>query len=181
MVAASLEIRQLRWDELGRVAEIDRSEHVDVLYVQDGERLVERSGSWHSPRWEANEHGEHSVEAKLRELHGYIDRGGVAFGALDDERLVGIGVVVPHLRPGIAQLAFLHVSARWRGAGIGSRLSAHLDDVARRAGDKEIVLSATPSKNTVCFYLGRGFLPTADPLEELLVLEPEDVHMCKAL
>jgi hypothetical protein len=39
MVAASLEIRQLRWDELGRVAEIDRSEHVDVLYVQDGERL----------------------------------------------------------------------------------------------------------------------------------------------
>jgi hypothetical protein len=63
---------------LGRVAEVDRSEHVDVLHGQDGERLIERSGSWRSPRWEANGHGEHSVEATLRELHGDIDRSGVA-------------------------------------------------------------------------------------------------------
>ena len=44
-----------------------------------------------------------------------------------------------------------------------------------------MVVSATPSKSTVDFYLGRGFHVTAHPLAELLELEPHDVHMRKAL
>jgi hypothetical protein len=44
-----------------------------------------------------------------------------------------------------------------------------------------MVVSATPSDNTVRFYLSRGFRPTAEPLAELFELEPEDVHMRKAL
>ena len=84
---------------------------------------------------------------------------------------------MPHIRPAIAQLAFLHVSQDLRAAGLGSRLSADLELVARRAGDTEIVVSATPSENTVRFYLGRGYRPMARPLPELLELEPDDVHM----
>ena len=61
------------------------------------------------------------------------------------------------------------------------RLSEQLEQVARTAGDSEMVVSATPSENTVRFYLGRGFLPMADPLAELFELEPEDVHMRKVL
>ena len=86
-----------------------------------------------------------------------------------------------HLRPGIAQLAFLNVSAPWRATGIGSRLSEQLEQIARTAGDSDMVVSATPSENTVRFYLGRGFQPMADPLAELFELEPEDVHMRKML
>jgi GNAT superfamily N-acetyltransferase len=180
-VASSIEIRRLSRDELERIAEIDRTEHIDALYVQDGERLVERRGCWDSPAWERNGQGEHSIEAKARELNAYLDGGGIAIAALVDERVVGIGVVVPHLRPGVAQLAFLHVSAPWRGTGIGSRLAGQLDDVARNAGDTAMVVSATPSKNTVDFYIGRGFLVTAHPLSELFELEPDDVHMRKTL
>jgi hypothetical protein len=44
-----------------------------------------------------------------------------------------------------------------------------------------MVVSATPSGNTVRFYLGRGFQPVAEPLAELFELEPEDVHMRKVL
>jgi hypothetical protein len=44
-----------------------------------------------------------------------------------------------------------------------------------------MVVSATPSTNTVHFYLGRGFEPTAEPLPELFELEPEDIHMEKQL
>jgi hypothetical protein len=33
----------------------------------------------------------------------------------------------------------------------------------------------------VRFYLGRGFQPMAEPFAELFELEPEDVHMRKAL
>jgi ribosomal protein S18 acetylase RimI-like enzyme len=94
---------------------------------------------------------------------------------------VGIGVVVPHLRPAIAQLAFLHVSEAFRAAAIGSHLCDDLELIAREAGDSEIVVSATPSENTVRFYLGRGYKLMSEPLPELFELEPEDVHMRKTL
>ena len=108
----------------------------------------------------------------------YVDTGGsrCAFGG----QLVGIAVVVPHLRPGCAA-GILHVSAPWRATGIGNRLSEQLEQIARTGGDSDMVVSATPSENTVRFYIGRGFQPMAEPLAELFELEPEDVHMGKVL
>ena len=177
----AVEFRMLGRTDLSRVVEIDRRERINVLYDQHGTQLVARHGDWSASAWDPDGHGEHSVEAKLHELQHYVDNGGVALGAIANGRLVGIGVVVPHLRPGIAQVAFLHVSAPWRATGIGSRLSEQLEQIARTAGDSEMVVSATPSENTVRFYLSRGFLPMAEPLAELSELEPEDVHMRKVL
>jgi GNAT superfamily N-acetyltransferase len=180
-VGTSIEVKRLARGELSRVAEIDRAERIDLIYVQRGTALEERHGNWSSPGWDPRGHGEHSVKAKRRDLERYADSGGIALGALSDGRLVGIGVVVPHLRAGIAQLAFLHVSAAFRGTGIGRRLSGELELIARAAGDTEMVVSAAPSGNTVRFYLGRGYELTAEALPELYELEPEDVHMRKAL
>jgi hypothetical protein len=53
--------------------------------------------------------------------------------------------------------------------------------IACHAGDTEIVVTATPSENTVRFYLGRGFRAMAQPLSELFELEPDDIHMEKAI
>jgi GNAT superfamily N-acetyltransferase len=167
--------------ELSRVAEIDRRERIDVLYEQLGTQLVARHGNWSSPAWDPNGHGEHSVESQLHALERYVDMGGIALGAFSAGHVVGIGVVVPHLRPNIAQLAYLHVSAPSRGTGIGRRLTEQLEQIARTAGDSEMVVSATPSENTVRFYVGQGFEPVAEPLAELLELEPDDVHMRKLL
>jgi GNAT superfamily N-acetyltransferase len=176
-----VEFRTLSRTELSRVAEIDRSERIDVLYDQHGTELFARHGNWNASAWDPDGHGEHSVEAQLHALQYHVDKGGIALGAFAGGRLVGIAVVVPHLRPGIAQLAWLHVSAPWRATGIGSRLSEQLEQIARTAGDSEMVVSATPSENTVRFYLGRNFQPMADPLAELVELEPQDVHMRKML
>ena len=178
---ALVEIRDLASSEFSRVGEIDRTEHIDVLYEQHGTELVARRGNWTASAWDPDGQGEHSVEAKRQALVHYADAGGIARGALSGGRLVGIGVVVPHIRPAIAQLAFLHVSQDFRGAGVGSRLTADLELVARRAGDREVVVSATPSENTVRFYWGRGYRPMAQPLPELLELQPEDVQMGKML
>jgi GNAT superfamily N-acetyltransferase len=167
--------------ELWRVVEVDRRERIDVLYEQHGTELVARHGNWSVSAWDPYGHGDHSVEAQVRALQYHVDKGGIALGAFVSGRLVGIGVVVPHLRPGIAQLAWLHVSAPFRATGIGTRLSEHLEQIARTAGDSDIVLTATPSENAVRFYLGRGFQPMAEPLAELFELEPDDVHMCKLL
>jgi GNAT superfamily N-acetyltransferase len=178
---AAVEFRRLGRTELPRVVEIDRSERINVLYDQHGTQLVARHGNWSASAWDTDGHGKHSVAAQVHALQYHVDKGGIALGAFASGRLVGIAVVVPHLRPGIAQLAWLHVSAPWRAMGIGSRLSEHLEQIARTAGDFDIVVSATPSENTVRFYLGRGFQPMAEPLAELFELEPEDVHMRKAL
>jgi GNAT superfamily N-acetyltransferase len=175
-VGTPVEFRRLARVELSRVADIDRTERIDLIYEQRGTELEERRGNWSSPAWD-----EHSVEAHRHALEDYVDAGGIALGAFSKGRLVGIGVVVPHLRPEIAQLAFLHVSEAFRATGIGRRLSDELDLIARDAGDTEIVVSATPSENTVRFYMSRGYELMAQALPELNELEPEDVHMRKAL
>ena len=180
-VRERVEIRRLARTQLARVGEIDRSEHIDLLYEQRGTELLERPGNWSASAWDPDGHGEHSVEAKRHELEHYVDAGGIGFGAFVDGGLVGIGVVMPHLRTAVAQLAFLHVTQTFRGAGIGSRLSGELEQVARGAGDSAMVVSATPSANTVRFYQGRGYELMAQPLPELFEREPEDVHMRKVL
>jgi GNAT superfamily N-acetyltransferase len=180
-VERPIEIRTLVRSELWRVGEIDRTEHIDVMFEQHGTELVERRVSWNAPAWDPDGHGEHSVDAQRRALAHHADEGGIARGAFSDGRLVGIGVIVPHIRPTIAQLAYLHVSHEYRSAGIGSRLCDDLELIAHRGGDTEVVVTATPSENTVRFYLGRGYRPMAQPFPELLMLEPEDIHMDKAI
>jgi GNAT superfamily N-acetyltransferase len=81
----------------------------------------------------------------------------------------------------MAQLAYLPISQEFRGTGIGTRLTGDLELIAQRAGDTEIVVTATPSENTVHFYLGRGYRPMPQPLPELFELEPEEIHMSRAI
>ncbi len=163
------------------IGSIDRTERIDTLYVQHGSELELRPGDWSAPPWFTEREGEHSVAAQRRACERYLGAGASVLGALDGERLVRIGVVVPHVRPGIAQLAYLHVSNGYRGRGIGVRQNEDLERIAHEAGDTDLVVSATPSENTVRFYLGRRFEPDAEPLPELLELEPEDVHLRKRL
>jgi GNAT superfamily N-acetyltransferase len=176
-----IEYRVLEEHELSRVGEIDRTERIALVYVQRGAELDPVEGDFSASPWHAEGEGKHSVAHQVAECERYAAAGGTAVGAFDDDRLVGIGIVVPHLRAGIAQLAFLHVSDGYRGKGVGRRLSDELERLARDAGDMTMVVSATPSENTVRFYGRCGFQPTAAPLPELYELEPEDVHMEKTL
>lgn len=168
-------------NELERVGEIDRSEQIDALYVQDGATLTTRPGDWSAPAWDPSGGGEHSVAAQRRELEALLDEEAVALGAFAGHALVGIGVVRDAVRPGTAQLAYLHVTRSHRASGIGGRLADLLEAHAREGGASAIVVSATPSVNTVDFYARRGYVPMAQPLPALLEREPEDVHMAKSL
>jgi GNAT superfamily N-acetyltransferase len=178
---AEIEHRRLEPTELGRVSEIDRSETIDAIYVQEGSHLELRRGDFSSPPWDPVGEGEHSLSAVREALVGWSEHGAAALGGFDGDRLVGMGLVLPHLRPGVAQLAFLYVSSGYRGRGLGGRLADELEQIARDAGDRSLVVSATRSRNTVHFYRQRGFEPMDEPLPELYELEPEDVHMEKSL
>jgi GNAT superfamily N-acetyltransferase len=177
----SAEYRTIERSELSRVREIDRTETIEGRYVQRGVTLQLQTGDWSSPSWDLEGSGPHSVAALQAMLDATLERGARAVGAFDGGRLVGIGVVLPHVRSGVAQLVALYVSTSDRGSGVGVRLCEELELVAREVGDVEMVVSATPSANTVRFYLNRGFAPMAEPLPELFELEPEDIHMRKPL
>ncbi len=180
-VRPAIAYRRLVAADLVRIGEIDRSERIETLYVQRGSRLEKKAGDWSAPAWFSEGEGEHSVALQRAECERHLARGGIALGAFADGQLVGIGVMTPHIRPGIAQLAFLHVSNAYRARGVGGHLSEELECLARDHGDTTMVVSATPSLNTVRFYRRRGFEPMAEPLPELYELEPEDVHMEKRL
>jgi GNAT superfamily N-acetyltransferase len=167
--------------DLERIGEIDRTERIDTLYVQQGDQLEQRFGDFSASAWLTEGEGEHSVAHQRAECERHLAAGGIALGAFANGQLVGIGIVRPHLRPGIAQFAFLHVSNGHRRQGIGEHLSEELERLARKEGDTTMVVSATPSLNTVRFYIHRGFEPTAEPLPELYEPEPEDVHLQKRL
>src|SRR5262249_26613828 len=110
----SIACRPLVASDLARIGEIDRTERIDLLFVHHGTRLEERVGDFHASPWLSEGHGEHSVAHQRAECERHLAAGGIALGAFAGERLVGIGLVTPHLRPRIAQLAFLHVSNGYR-------------------------------------------------------------------
>ena len=101
--------------DLPRIRDIDRSEGIDVLYIQRGTQLEERHGDFDSPNWFSWGDGEHSYAEQQAYVEKLLASGAVALGAFDGERLAGIGVLFPHLRRGIAQLAYLHVSNGYPG------------------------------------------------------------------
>jgi predicted N-acetyltransferase YhbS len=181
-VGSEIVYRRLVAADLRRLGEIDRTERIDTLYVQRGAQLEARvGGDWSAPPWFSKGESEHSVAHQIAECERYLAAGGTALGAFADGRLVGIGIVTLHIRTRTAQLAFLHVSNGYRCSGIGGHLSDELGRFARAQGDTTMVVSATPSLNTVRFYRRRGFEPMSEPLPELYELEPDDVHMEKRL
>lgn len=174
-------LRLMQPEELDRLGEIDRTERITSIYIQQEDALEEREEPYDVPPWSPTGSHAHSVPDQVGFCQWHVARGASIFGAFAGERLVGIGLVTPHIRPGIAQLSYLHVGHGYRGRGVGRRLVAELERVAREAGDTQMVVSATPTARTVQFYMSCGYAPMAEPLAELFAEEPEDVHLSKRL
>jgi predicted N-acetyltransferase YhbS len=106
--------------------------------------------------------------------------GGIVIGAFDGERIVGV-VSVEKKRRGIelgyCKMDILYVSYDHRQLGIGRRLVDLSKKVARNFGANKLYISATPTTNTVDFYLKLGAVLTTELDLELYQKEPEDIHL----
>ena len=173
-----------RWmqpEEVSRVSEIDRREQVIIGYQMDKGKLKAMAVDWDVPNWFAEGEGEHSVANNINFCQGHLRRGGRMIGAFAEGKLVGLGIMTPDIRPGMDQLAYLHVSDGYRRMGIAARLTREMVELARQDGSQEMYVTATPSASAVGFYRSQGFEPVAELLPELYELEPEDIHMLKQL
>ena len=174
-------IKTLDAEDISRLVEIDRSEHVTLLYSQDGEKIIEKETDFEAPPWATEGTGEHSVGAHINGLKPYFERGAVLLGALDGDTLAGIAVLRNRLTETMAELMFLHVTRDYRRRGVATLLTEEMFRRAREDGASEMYVSSTPSGSAVGFYTSHGFRPTANPIRELLEKEPDDIHMIKKL
>jgi ribosomal protein S18 acetylase RimI-like enzyme len=173
--------RKMDTDEVDRIVEINRAEVIRTGFAFRDGQLHELEVTWNSPNWTENPDLEHSFRSQIDFCRDHLSRGGLMFGAFADGRLAGIGLIQPEVRPGMAQLAFLHVSDGHRQAGIGSEILDALTVEAQNRGARSMYVSATPSGSAVGFYLKHGFSPTTVPIAELYEREPEDIHMIRQL
>jgi len=168
-------IRELERQEIRDVWSIDRAEVIDKLYYHEDAELVLKPEHHDVQGWPEGE-----PERYAPILLDCFDQGGTFYGAFDGQSLIGAMALESRFigrDKDQLQLKFLHVSRRYRKAGLGSRL---FDKAARRArelGACRLYISATASENTVRFYLRRGCCVTQDVDAALYELEPEDIHL----
>ncbi|MCP4168874.1 MAG: GNAT family N-acetyltransferase [Chloroflexi bacterium] len=167
--------------EVRKVGDIDRSERIHLGYVVEEGELVATQVDWDVPAWSLEGEHSHTIIHQIEFCQGHIDVGGRLLGAFMGERLVGIAVLTPDIRPGLAQLAYLHVSDAFRRQGIARRLTSQVCEQAWLDGADRLYVSATPSGSAVGFYRSQGFELAEQPIPELYELEPEDIHMLKRL
>jgi N-acetylglutamate synthase-like GNAT family acetyltransferase len=166
-------IRKMDLAELGRIDEIDRTEHIAQNYKVENGRLALVDVDWRVGRWD--------TEKKIREWTPIADGWRNMWGAFDGNTLVGFSVYRPNLAADTAQFAVLHVSHDYRRKGIGKQLAERVIGQARGDGAKKIYVTAGPSKATTEFYLRLGFKLAVELNEELQRLEPDDIHMVMEL
>lgn len=167
--------RELHRDEITQVWSIDRSEFVENVYRLQGGTLVLQADRLEVPGWPPGE-----AEKYTPILLDCFDRGGWFYAAFDDVRLIAVVVLDSKFignQKDQLQLKFLHVSRSYRGRGLGAQLFLLAKRVARERGAKRLYISATPSENTVNFYMRLGCTLAVEPDPELFSLEPEDIHL----
>ena len=179
MTSAPIEVRTLGADDVTLLAEIDRSEQLEVEYrVVDGE-LVGTETDFFVPPWDPVADGGHSVANIVGFVDPIVQGGADFFGAFRDDELLGLVIVDGDYKPGVAWLAVLHVTRSARRTGAASALWEAAEGVARRAGAETMYVSSAPTGSAVGFYFSRGCRLAAkhEIIPELFELEPEDIHL----
>jgi predicted N-acetyltransferase YhbS len=170
-----VEIRNLARHELGDLWSIDRAELIEGIYHREGSELVLEPKRFDVKGWPPGE-PEHYGPILL----DCFEHGGTFYGAFDGATLIGVAAIEGRFigrKRDQLQLKFLHVSRRHRAAGLGRTLLEKVMATARTLGARRLYISATPSENTVNFYLRRGARVTDDVDAALFALEPEDIHL----
>lgn len=170
-----MNFRTLERSEVEQIWTIDRREVVERAYRLEDGKLRLRPGYFDIQGWPPGD-----VQKTTPLLYESFDRGAICCGAFEGTALIGVAVLDTVWRGvgrDLLQLEMLHVSRDYRAQGLGSKLFEWARSAARERGARGLYISATPSENTIHFYLRRGSTVIGAPDPELLALEPEDIHL----
>ena len=152
--------------------DFDRSQEVKRVYVNDSGKLLLKDQIW-TMDW--------SLEHKREVANDLKSDVYIAYAAWESERIIGFVSVAKKLIGDRMVLDIIQVDRAFRGQGIGRQLFTLAVAEAKRAGAKELYISACCSEETVNFYKAMGAVVTKDPLPEIAEAEPYDIQMIYSL
>nr|MBR4281133.1 GNAT family N-acetyltransferase [Clostridia bacterium] len=119
------------------------------------------------------------LRAEAADILRAIADGLPVIGAFDEEKLMGFAQLGEYLgsRGQYIELVSYHVSAPYRGQGIGRRLFAAICDAARSLGAEKLYISAHSSKESQAAYRALGCVPAQEVDAMRAANEPCDVQM----
>jgi predicted N-acetyltransferase YhbS len=170
-----LRIRALRRTEIEKVRNIDRREIVEEIYYLEDEQLTLKNEFHNIKGWNPSE-----LEKCIEHLYDVYDRNGTLLGAFDGNKLIAVSALESKFigkKRDQLQLYFLHVDTHYRRMGIGEKLLGKAMVKAKKLGAKKLYISATPSKNTIDFYIHMGCKLASEVNPKLYKLEPRDIHL----
>jgi len=170
-----LRIRALRRTEIEKVRNIDRREIVEEIYCLEDGQLTLKNEFHNIKGWNASE-----LEKCIEHLCDIYDRHGTLLGAFDGNKLIAVTALesefIGKTRDQL-QLYFLHVDTHYRRMGLGEKLLNKAMEKEEKLGAKKLYISATPSKNTIDFYMHMGCKLASEVNPKLYKLEPRDIHL----
>lgn len=180
----SITVREMKPEEIVRIAEVNRSEQVKALYLAERQddgftlclRREPKDPPISTPHWD-----EKGVKHRINLWRPELDKGGTMLGAFDEDRLAGFAILGPKRRDNSAQVAAMFVDSRYRRTGIGSLLKRELEKKAREAGITALYLYSNPTESSVNFYLKHGYKIISIVDKTLISHLPWDVVMAKEL
>jgi predicted N-acetyltransferase YhbS len=168
-------IRPLQREEIPLIWQIDRRDVIyNIYHLRDGE-LVLVPEYFDMQGWPPGE-AEHYTPI----LMDCFDHGGAFWGAFENGKLVGMGILENKFigtKHNTLQLKFLHISSSQRKKGLGTKLFKLAVEKAGSLGARKLYISATPSENTINYYTRLGCVLATEIDPELFALEPEDIHL----
>jgi len=161
--------------DIADIRMIDRSEIIDeVYYYIDGKLELQQE------HYTMKDFPPGEREKIIERQRKILGSGGTAIGAYDGSILVGIVSVENRLRgknADIVKMDILFVSDGYRKLGIAKELVGRAKSIGASFQAKKLYISATPSKNTVDFYMRLGCRLVEELDAELFEMEPEDIHL----
>lgn len=101
----------------------------------------------------------------------------ISYVALEEEKVIGFIGLKRQLLNEYMILDMMHVSAEYRGMGIGRKLFELGKEEANNRGAKALYISACSSEETIAFYKAMGAKITNHPIKEIADEEPYDLQM----
>lgn len=170
-----MNIRILQREEIPLIWQIDRREIIENIFQLQQGRLVLVPNYFDIEGWPPGE-AEHYTPILL----DCYDRGGMFWAAFEEQELMGRAILENRcigVNQDTLQLKFLHVSRDHRRHGLGTELFSMAVERAKMLGAKKLYISASPSENTISYYLRLGCVPTTEIDPDLFALEPDDIHL----
>jgi N-acetylglutamate synthase-like GNAT family acetyltransferase len=170
-----MKIGAVKRKEIEEIRFIDRSEIINQIYYYKNNKLILNNEYYNVTGWEPN-----NIERNINKLYELYDRGGSFFGLFQEERIVGVIVLECKFIGNDndqLQVVFLHIDNNYRKKGYGKILMNQIKERAKELGAKKLYISATPSKNTVDFYVHLGCKLASEINADLYQLEPYDIHL----